>query len=939
MSFVTAVRDYIDFINQSYDSLSIHGNLFFLVQHTLLYLFESFKYVFFYLLSFRWMADILYLPTMAPPITVAILRENFYPLENPLLSVFSLLEVPSFLHNKFFIGFLNSLFVSLPTSALHLLAGRRLLVEGIPAGVAAGLGTIVGQSFFLASILFGWRWVVIPWLSLEPLNYMVGLLVLLQTIYTICHAPSIKIVSVSERSTLINFFLLNLFLAWCEQSSLFQYVGNLTLTSDPSYVENFFATSRLSSLGTHTLYLMGFFLGSCSFTLLFALIGLTLKKWWLRWLPITTSRLINRLNFFFLVGVTALSLSSIPYYGLDYLFTKGIGFIPQDKAFQGTVLSPAGMADTVKHLGSSSGYGSLDTDATPFDQGRYLQPPSPQTFEDLNYQGEQYWTGRMDRKMFTTGGRKGKAFGRWANLFGERKKEVPLVVDENPVQGNRSISIEESLRSRSREATPLMKRSEQQETESVASRRERDESWLDDSFPWYKEFEESTVSSSVKPFFTQEEKVAAGSLHGLAQREREESDLEELAGLLEPTFQGNEDDSEKEESSKVEEEETPFNDFFDLVDAGFSPLFLSDTPEPTNLEKYLKKKFYENPVYHLLLRIDIDTFLSRQPVSHSLTPEQEVDLFRRRQVLADYYDSLEDYVEMQEDQILNEVDSEVYANHVYNHQFKGTLKVVRRLFSISLDSEENREEELASRVLKFDQPLFHSFQEARHPLIHEEVSNVSTHLSPFIEMTNSKPFYAGWDEQLRRLVITTRYFPRKFAFYGMRIPVPLLEKEKGEFRQKYSLQPLSPRRRLLSEQTFKEYVPFIRRLNLLPQGIKNSRLQDGKKEEPAVFTLTARKILFTAWPLPKKRAESLSNGSQTLASAVDGKVLERLNQFTHPDGEYHDWEIESWPENLMSEWVDRHIIPPTRGGFVWPGSSEFPFDVRQFLPDIKKFFQ
>ena len=38
----------------------------------------------------------------------------------------------------------------------------------------------------------------------------------------------------------------------------------------------------------------------------------------------------------------------------------------------------------------------------------------------------------------------------------------------------------------------------------------------------------------------------------------------------------------------------------------------------------------------------------------------------------------------------------VYANHVYNHQFKGTLKVVRRLFSITLDSEENREEELAS---------------------------------------------------------------------------------------------------------------------------------------------------------------------------------------------------------------------------------------------------
>ena len=123
---------------------------------------------------------------------MALLREHSFSLDIPSESVLRPLEAPSFLHNKFFVGFVNSLFVSLPISAIHLLAGRRLLVEGIPAGIAAGLGTIVGQSFFLASVLFGWRWLVIPWLSLEPFNYVVGLLVLLQTIYTICHAPSIK---------------------------------------------------------------------------------------------------------------------------------------------------------------------------------------------------------------------------------------------------------------------------------------------------------------------------------------------------------------------------------------------------------------------------------------------------------------------------------------------------------------------------------------------------------------------------------------------------------------------------------------------------------------------------------------------------------------------------------------------------------------------------
>ena len=913
MSFVTAVRDYVDFINQSYDSMSIHGNLFFLFQHTLLYLFESLKYCLFYLLSFRWISNVIYLPHLEPPISMALLREQSFFLDI-FESLLRPLEAPSFLHNKFFLGFVNSLFVSLPISAIHLLAGRRLLVEGIPAGIAAGLGTIVGQSFFLASVLFGWRWLLIPWLSLEPFNYMVGLLVLLQTIYTICHAPSIKVVSWSERSTLINFFLLNLFLTWCEQSSIFQYVGNLTLTSDPSYIENFFATSRLSSLGTHALYLMGFFLGSCCFSLLFALIGLILKKWWLGLSTMTTSRLVNRLNFCFLVGVTALSLASIPYYGIDYLFTKGMGFIPQDKVFQGTVFSPAGMADTSKHLGISCNFQSLDTDATPFDGGRYLQPAAPQTFEDLNYQGEQYWTGKMDRKIYSTGGRKGKAFAKWVNLFGGGSKEVPFVDDEKPTQKNESMNIKRSLGGRQR-------------GDSSSS--------LEDSLPWYSEFEENDGLATFEF------------------EEKEESDLEELGRGFELTYQAiqdleekdlhaNEKESEEdEESRKVrEEEQRLFDDFFDQVEAGFSPLFLTETPEPTNLEKYLKKKFYENPVYHLLLRIDIDTFLARQPVSHSLTSEQEVELFQRRQAIANYYDSLRDFlylsgdslrdylIEQKNETTLDEDRLQSYADHVYNHQFKGTLKVVRRLFSITLDPEENLEEE---RVLKFDQPLFHSLPpstifssalEEVSPFFNPNKKVFLNNIAPFLERENSSPpFYAGWDEQLRRLVITTRYRPRYLASRGMRIP----DKER-------------------SGDEFKEYV---RCLNLFPQAEKDSKSQAHRERKENLdhyygvefpICLSSRKILFTAWPLPRKMAESFSNGSTTLASATDGKVAERLDQFIHPDGEYHDWEIESWPENLVGEWSDRHIIPPTRGGFVWPGSSEFPFDVKKFIPDIKKFF-
>jgi hypothetical protein len=132
--------------------------------------------------------------------------------------------------------------------------------------------------------------------------------------------------------------------------------------------------------------------------------------------------------------VTALSLASIPYYGLDYLFTRGLGFVPQDKALEGTIFSPAGMVDRGRYLGASSNYNGLDTDVTPFDEGRYLKPSLRQTFEDVNYQGEQYWTARTDRRMFSAGGRKGKAFGRWATIFGGDggKRKVQLVLEPRP---------------------------------------------------------------------------------------------------------------------------------------------------------------------------------------------------------------------------------------------------------------------------------------------------------------------------------------------------------------------------------------------------------------------------------------------------------------------------------------------------------------------------
>ena len=50
---------------------------------------------------------------------------------------------------KFMIGFLNSIFLVLPTSTSHLITIRRFVMQGLEAGYMAGLGTIAGNILWI----------------------------------------------------------------------------------------------------------------------------------------------------------------------------------------------------------------------------------------------------------------------------------------------------------------------------------------------------------------------------------------------------------------------------------------------------------------------------------------------------------------------------------------------------------------------------------------------------------------------------------------------------------------------------------------------------------------------------------------------------------------------------------------------------------------------
>lgn len=243
MSFVTAIRDYIELLNNLYDSFSNDLNFQKIIQETIIYLLSSFKFIIVYIISFQWFRDLSYLPILIPQISTSILKETFF-LDTPFFGFFNFLEIPSYSSNKFFIGFLNSFFLSLPFSCAHIIFIRRFLIQGTIAGIAAGLGNIFGQIFFLLFTIFGIRSLLIPWFSFEPLNYIIGFSLLFFIIYDMVHERAIKIVQFADQKTLFKIFLLNFALIWTEQSTIFQYLGNLTISPEPTVLESFFANTR-----------------------------------------------------------------------------------------------------------------------------------------------------------------------------------------------------------------------------------------------------------------------------------------------------------------------------------------------------------------------------------------------------------------------------------------------------------------------------------------------------------------------------------------------------------------------------------------------------------------------------------------------------------------------------------------------------------------------
>lgn len=868
MSFAQFLKDFVESINDFYGSFYGSTEYLQIFKFSFLYLLDSLKFLIKYILTFRWFIDFCFLRVSIP----RIMYSSFIDIpivDNPSLYLFNFFSTPDLIERPFLSGLLNSFLFCIPISANHILLLRRFTVEGLYAGTAAGLGLVVGQLLFLFCIICGFRFIIFPVLSAEFVIYILGLILTLGAVFIISNKP-IRRIKITEVRTLIDLFIFHICLTWTEQTTFFSYFSNISFSAEPTLFEMVNSPYSLDAFLDNWLYLSGLMIGSVSLTL--SLGGFI---YWLGYaicarFNFSYSKWVRLFHYSSLVTLIAFSLTALPYYSFDYITSGQLGFISDDNALRGFHVKTA-LGDLKKgRLGEYSSHTSLDTDPTPFSRSRYFTGPEIDlTFEDLNYQAEYIWRSRNDRLSLGSPGLINKIIKRFfPNLKAKLSTMRP------------GFSFK----------TRIIENFEEPEEPEIVEE-ESDDEYLDDE-----DFKKEDIKN----------------LDLYAPIYNAECDLEDFIFRFIEDYQADTDKSIVPDFYHDASEE-PFSALTEFSKYGFDSFAFFEDMETDEFEdtlgKRLKRKYYSNWVYKYLLSIDFIDFLFRQPKKYSLKTDEEHLLFNRRLLLSDYYDSLLGYFQTPYHKDYQDIflGSKSYANKVYNQQFFGTLKIVRKLFSINLNKKQNPKNK---SILKYDQPLFKENKDTQNPIIHEEVNNDKNFQDKFKKLTNDNdnllffiearpnPFYAGWDLKSRKFLITN-------------------------------------------------YLSTRSRVNTKIKKIKNPQIPKKSKR---------RRIRFLEWPLKPVKIEDIKNDLNYHLNLNYSEYLEQTFQLQKDLFEYTD--VLDYDNKLVYETLpaffkrleikdkDKSLIllHPLKGGFAWSGNEPLNFELQEkliklldYIPKFKGF--
>ena len=821
MSLATSIKEFSDILNQISTANELTGTFSYLtlLQEFFLFSIKNLIGAILYILSFNWLRDFSYLPLLAPQLNPSSYFEDSY-FEDPLSHIISFSRLPTLLEHgsnlgraelvgydatrtagygveQLLSGFINSFFFSLPFSLPHLISMKRFLSQGVSAGVSSVLGTIAAHSLFLIGVLYGLRFLIIPWFSVEPLNYIVGILIVVAIVNELVQEKKVYIVprSKQRQANLLKIGALNFLLTWCEESTVFHSFNHLTLNAHNTYLDLYPSgtaplAGALNSFIIHTTYLVAFILGNCLFSFLFYFLFLQSTQYISQWTGLALAKVARTLNKVVLFLIVAFTLSSFPYYGLDYLLGKVGGFLPEDPAYMETILSPTVIRKLDREFSDQTGKNGNKKKAVPldvnyFDQGVYLYLETPleddpkedfisnessrargleeevapttsmeskNSFEELNYRGEYAWTfhgrykknGSKEKTGFLSGIAGGQAFKKPKNHYMELKlqsdkrqaeaasraaDQIPLGRISEwkegvlPAAGAAfSGSLQEPNGPLARSNSKVPAQAEGPEAAARQSRAGRNVG------PASRE----ATSNNVVYEVNQMEDFLGRSLTSPSQTDRaggrfDLGSLKANRDLGNIATGGNPIENQKFVRASDNQESTfasgllggasaqgpfgvnsaqnlqlrnPISEYVTELTESISPFEDDEGEKLLPIENLIKARYIFNPVYRTLLKTDIDAFLARQPSNHNLAANQEYNLAKKRQLLEKYYNWLRYYspFEKELERLYEIPQTKSFVDSVYHQQFKGTLQIARRLFSVTFDQAQTPTQSTTSEV-------------------------------------------------------------------------------------------------------------------------------------------------------------------------------------------------------------------------------------------------
>nr|YP_002000393.1 hypothetical chloroplast RF1 [Oedogonium cardiacum]ACC97264.1 hypothetical chloroplast RF1 [Oedogonium cardiacum] len=458
MSLATVIKDYIEIIHKI-----IEISPAYIIQHTnytdlttlYFYIINTVKHLFTDIFSLEVFKKIAAFPIIVPNIADSMISEISV-LDGTFHNVFTFLDTPLekvlspnnditiiICLEKFFIGLLNSLFLWLPTSAATFLCLRRFVMQGMEIGYIAAIGTMTANIFWLICVLFGIRWIVIPWMSLDILRYWLGFMLLIKYFWdNRLPAKEIKsdfslnviktkiglnsIITIFTQSfqfhrnfsnPIQQIFLFHFLLALTEQTSLYPFLSHFSLSAQSTYLESFPSNNLMDFILIHSFYLLGIFIGSFSF------INFVCWFWeepaykvylWTtkNFQKMRAGDMVRIIHFLFQTLTIALACASLPYFSIEYFITKPLGFLPNDQIFHQSQNAAFLTHSTSPVLYRSPYYfprqrffryddwaeyygKNIPLDTSLYDQGAYRLYP----IEDLHYGADYEWTRRRSNHV------------------------------------------------------------------------------------------------------------------------------------------------------------------------------------------------------------------------------------------------------------------------------------------------------------------------------------------------------------------------------------------------------------------------------------------------------------------------------------------------------------------------------------------------------------